>query len=177
MLNLKKYLEPGNEYYEIVKDILKNPEFLKRKNYVHHENASVYDHCLSVSIHAYLWAKKWKFDYKSAAIAGLLHDFYDNPWQNKDHKLSNGPKKKFFEQHGFVHAGEATKNAYQYFPNLMNKKIENSIKRHMFPLNIRPPRYKEGWIITLTDKYVSLDVLKSPKSWPKYLGIGKKEKK
>ena len=47
----------------------------------------------------------------------------------------------------------------------------------MFPLNIRPPKYKESWIITLADKYISMDVLKSPKEWPKYIGLGKKEKK
>ncbi len=174
---LEKYLKPGNEYYEIVKDILNHSEFLKRKDYIHHESCSVYEHCLAVSILSYLWAKKWNCDYKSAAIGGLLHDFYDKPWQTKNHKLVEHPRTKFFKQHGFIHASEAARNSYQYFPQLMNPKIENIIRRHMFPLNITPPRYKEGWIITLVDKYVSMDVLKTPKEWPKYLGMGKKEKK
>lgn len=173
----KKYLKKDAEYYKIVKEILEHPEFQKRKEYVHHENSSVYDHCLAVSILSYLWAKQWNCDYKSAAIGGLLHDFYDKPWQTKNHKAVDHPKTKFFEQHGFVHAAEAVKNSYRFFPQLMNPKIENIIRRHMFPLNIRPPRYKEGWIITMVDKYVSLDVLKSPKEWPKYVGLGKKEKK
>ena len=129
-----------------------------------------------VSLLSFLWAKKWNFDYKSAAIGGLLHDFYDKPWQTADHKLVKHTKKNFFQQHGFVHALEATKNAYRYFPEIMTPKIENIIRRHMFPLNIHPPRYKESWIVTCVDKYVSMDVLKTPKEWPKYLGIQKKKK-
>lgn len=175
--NIEQYLHAGNEYYEIIKTILENSEFLKRKNYTHHENCSVYEHCLAVSFLSYLWAKKWHFDYKSAAIGGLLHDFYDKPWQTNNHKLSKKQKTKFFKQHGFVHAGEAVKNSYRYFPELMDKRVENIIRRHMFPLNICPPKYKEAWIITCVDKYVSADILRNPKVWPKYLGLGKKEKK
>lgn len=170
-----QYLKPESEYYGIVKDILEHPEFLKRKDYIHHENCSVYEHCLMVSILSYLWAKKWSWDYRSAAIGGLLHDFYDKPWQTSDHKLMAHPKTKFLKQHGFIHASQAVKNAYLFFPQIMNLRIENIIKRHMFPLNITPPRYKESWIVTLVDKYVSMDVLKTPKEWPKYLGIKRKK--
>lgn len=175
--NVENYLVSGNEYYEIVKEILESAEFQKRKTYLHHENCTVYEHCLMVSFLSYLWAKKWKCDYKSAAIGGLLHDFYDKPWQTNAPKSSGKKKTKFLKQHGFVHAGEAVANSYRYFPTLMNQKVENIIRRHMFPLNICPPRYKEAWIITCVDKYVSMDVLKNPKVWPKYLGLGKKEKK
>lgn len=174
---IEKYLEPDTEYYKIVKPILESTEFQKRKEFVHHESCSVFDHCLLVSILSYRWAKKWNCDYKSAAIGGLLHDFYDKPWQTKDHKIAEHAKVHFFKQHGFVHASQATKNAYKYFPELINPRIENIIKRHMFPLNITPPKYKESWIITMVDKYVSMDVFKSPKALPKYLGITKKEKK
>ncbi len=170
-----QYLKPKSEYYCIVKDILEHPEFIKRKDYVHHENCSVYEHCLSVSLLSYLWAKKWHWDYRSAAIGGLLHDFYDKPWQTKSHKSVDHPKTKFLKQHGFVHASQAVRNSYRFFPQLMNLKIENIIKRHMFPLNITPPRYKESWIVTFVDKYVSMDVLKTPKEWPKYLGIKKRK--
>ena len=53
----------------------------------------------------------------------------------------------------------------------MNIRIENAIKRHMFPLTVIPPRYIEGWIITMADKYVSLEVFKKPKELPRYIGI------
>ena len=53
----------------------------------------------------------------------------------------------------------------------MNEKIKNSIERHMFPLTIIPPKYLEGWIVSMADKYVSLEVFKNPKELPRYIGI------
>lgn len=158
------------EYYEIVKNILNSKEFKKRKKYEHHYNESVYDHCLKVSFDAFCYAKKHGMDYKSAAIAGLLHDFYDKPWQEINEKVP------FLKKHGFVHAHEALENSKKYFSEYMNPVIENSIERHMFPLNKIPPKYKEGWLIMITDKKDSLDFLIHPSAFMKCF-INKKDKK
>ncbi len=155
------------EYYNIVFDIIKNEEFQKRKLYKHHGDISVYDHSLAVSKLAYIMAKKMNADYKSAAIGGLLHDFYYKPWQNNKKKVS------LFKKHGFVHAKEARDNSYIFFPELMNDKIDNIILRHMFPLNKIPPKYLEGWIVTMADKYVSLEVFKDIRKLPMLIGIRK----
>ncbi len=152
----KKNHYEDKEYIKIVKDILNHKEFLKRKEFEHHYNESVYDHVLRVSYDCYKIGKKLKLDYKALAIAGLLHDFYDKPWQK------NFEKKKLFEKHGFVHAEQARKNAKKYFPNLVNEKIEDMIKTHMFPLNIRLPKYKESWLLTFIDKADSMDFLLHP---------------
>lgn len=144
----------NENYLKIINPIITNYEFQKRKKYRHHKDKTVYDHSLQVSYLGYKIAKYLpKVDEKSVAIAGMLHDFYDKPW------MENKEKKKFFQKHGFVHAKEARDNAYKYFPELMNKKIENMIIRHMFPLNIIPPKYIESWIITISDKIVSMEVL------------------
>ncbi len=157
------------EYYEIVKDILNHPEFLRRKSYAHHGKITVYEHSLKVSLLGYKIAKKFKsVDEKTVAIAGLLHDFYDKPWQ------IDKEKKKFFQKHGFVHAQEALINSDRYFSYLLNEKSRNAILRHMFPLNIRLPKYKESWIITLSDKIISAEVFLHP-SFFLYL-IKKKER-
>lgn len=153
------------EYYKIVKKIINHPEFQKRKEYMHHENESVYEHSLKVSYISYKIAHHLKLDFTKIAIGGLLHDFYYEPWQNKN------VKPKFFKQHGFVHAKEALDNSCKYFNEYMDKKTKNIILRHMFPLNMMPPKYIESWIVTLVDKYVSMNVLKHPKAWPKYLGL------
>lgn len=160
-------LDEKNEYYKIIYSILENNEFQNRKKYKHHGSISVYEHSLKVSKYSYLIAKKLGYDYKSAAIGGLLHDFYDKPWQENIEKVS------FFKKHGFIHANQALNNSKKYFPNLMNKKIENIIERHMFPLNKIPPRYVESWIVNLCDKYVSLEVIKEPLKIPMLLGIKK----
>lgn len=156
----KKRKKIGNlenkEYYNLVKEIITNKEFLKRKEYEHHYNESVYDHVLRVSYDCYKIGKRLKLDYKSLAIAGLLHDFYDKPWQDVFDKT------KFFEKHGFVHAEQARKNAIKYFPNLVDEKIGSMIKTHMFPLNKKIPEYKESWILTIVDKADSMDFLLHP---------------
>lgn len=157
-----------SEYYNIVSDILNNEEFIKRKKFMHHGKISVYEHSLKVSILAYKISKKFKIgDYKKVAIGALLHDFYYKPWQD------NKEKKPFFKKHGFVHAKEALDNSRKYFPNYMDKKVENMILRHMFPLNIRPPRYKESWIVTFADKIVSLEAIKEPVFFLSLFGIKK----
>lgn len=177
-------MNSDKEYMEIVKEILESEEFQKRKEYCHHENESVYDHCLEVSYLAYRLAKKFGYDYKSAAIGGLLHDFYPYPWQYTEEQRIRfeipKPPRNILKKHGFVHAREAYQNAKKYYPEQMNPKVKNMILRHMFPLNIHPPRYAESWIVTAADKYVSARVFKHPTKYYKYVGIpkiGKKKKK
>ena len=123
---------------------------------MHHIGESVYEHTLRVSFDSYKIAKKVGWDYKAAAIGGILHDFYDKPWQTSKEKTP------FLKKHGFVHAEQARKNALKYFPEKINPKIEDIIKKHMFPLNKRPPKYKESWLITLVDKADSIDFLMHP---------------
>ena len=154
--NLKKNTKKDEEYLKIVQEILDSPEFLKRKEFMHHYNESVYDHVLKVSYKCYQIGKKHNLDYKALSIAGLLHDFYPNPWQVKK------PPTPFFQKHGFVHAHEARINAEKFFPKLMNEKIASMIETHMFPFNITPPKTKEGWLLTLVDKSESLDFLMHP---------------
>lgn len=156
------------EFEKIIDEILNNSEFQKRKNYRHHGDESVYDHSLKVAKYSYIIARIFFLDSQAAAIGGLLHDFYKEPWQD-----SKKVHKKINEMHGFVHAKEAYENSCKYFPDLMNNKIKDIITKHMFPLNITPPLYLESWIITIVDKAVSLNVLFDFKNLPKYLGIRK----
>lgn len=170
--NITKEVSNDEEFLNIVSPILKHPEFKKRKDWKHHEDVSLYEHLLIVSYLSYKICKRKNLNYRDAAIGGLLHDFYYKPWQ--ENVLQ---KKPFFKQHGFIHAKEAKYNAYKYFPKYMNKRVENIIERHMFPLNIIPPKYKEGWIVTYVDKKVSLTVFINLKQLPKYLGLTRRIKK
>ncbi len=158
MWMVKEGMNMNEEYYKIVKEILESNEFQKRKKYLHHGKITVYEHSLKVSIVSYEIAKllRWKSK-RSVAIGALLHDFYDKPWQESQEKLP------LLKQHGFVHAKEALRNAEYYFSPYMDKRTKNIIERHMFPLNITPPRYKEAWLVTFIDKMVSLEVLFQPK--------------
>ena len=158
------------EYYNIIKPILENEEFRKRKKFMHHENESVYNHSLKVSLLSYKIAKKMGVDYKSATIGGLLHDFYSKPWQE-----NNNEKTSLFKMHGFTHASDAYKNSKKYFNDLITPKIKDIIVKHMFPLNPIPPKYIESCIVTVADKMVSSTVLLHPTQYPKYLGIKRRK--
>ncbi len=159
-----------DEFLTYVDEIINSEEFQKRKKYEHHENESVYEHSLKVAYSSYLYAKKHNLNKRDISIGGILHDFYYKPWKE------NTENKPLFKKHGFVHAKEARDNAYKFFPNLMNDRVENIILRHMFPLNIKPPKYKEAWIVSLMDKKCSLNVIFMPKVWPQYLGLNKRKK-
>lgn len=174
------------EWYDIVSPILLSEEFQKRKLMKHHDE-SVWDHCIAVSFRAFRYSKKFKVNSRNCAIAGLMHDFYPHAWQysksleklDKSYSyyfLPNTKKPKMFKQHGFIHAREARDNFRKFYGNLSNSHIENAILRHMFPLNIKPPTCKEGWIITLADKIVSIKNLPNIREWPKYIGINNSKK-
>lgn len=164
--DITKDIINDKEYLSIVAPIINNSEFKKRKKWKHHEDVSLYEHLVAVSFLSYKICKKRGWNYKDAAIGGLLHDFYYKAWQENIMK-----KNKFFKQHGFIHAKQSMYNSYRTFPKFMNKRIANIIQRHMFPLNIVPPRYKEGWVVCYVDKKVSLNVIVNIKALPKYLGF------
>ena len=133
--------------YEIIekygKDIINNETFLSQKKYMQHGKTSVYTHVMnvcdmSVSIALKL---KLKVDMESLVRGSLLHDYFLYDWHEND---------KSHNLHGFRHASTACKNAKRDFK--INKKEENMISSHMFPLNLRLPKYKESVVLTFADK-------------------------
>ncbi len=157
MKNLTEYMN----WYRIVYPIINTKEFQKRKTFRHHGDTTVYDHSLRVSYRAYIIAKSLHSDAKSAAIAGMLHDMYSTPWQEV--KI----KQPFYKMHAFSHAKDALINSQKYYSKYLTPKIENAILRHMFPLNIIPPKYSVGYILTLADKIESMDMLTSKEAMSK----------
>ena len=164
-----KYNVFFDEWYGIVEDILLHPEFQKRKLFLHHHNKSVFDHCVEVSYNSFMAAKYFNADVRVCAVAGLLHDFYPKAWlytsslaEYDTSYLSELTKvKPLFKRHGFTHANEALENTIKYFPQYIDDKVSDAIRKHMFPLNIRLPRYRESWIITIIDKRNSMGELPS----------------
>lgn len=135
------------EFNAIVSDILDNEEFLKLKNFFHH-NSSIYEHARIVSYLAYRLCKYLNLDYTSAARGALLHDFFLYDWRN--HDLPELAKDKY---HGVAHPKIALNNALKHFK--LNDLEKDIIVKHMWPLTLIPPRYQESYIVTFTDKYVA----------------------
>ena len=132
------------EYYSYVSDILENEKVQSMKNFIQHGDTTVFQHCVNVSYYNYKLCKLLGLDAKSAARAGLLHDFFLYDW----HDYVREPGQ---QMHGWTHPHTALNNAKKYFK--LNEIEEDVIVKHMFPLTTKLPKYKETVCITLTDKF------------------------
>jgi len=149
------------EFQEIVKDITTNSNVMALKEHMQHVSSSRFEHCEQVAYYTYQICKKLGLDYVSAARGAMLHDFYFYDWRNKGVE----GQKKF---HAMRHPNIALKNANDIFE--LNDLEKDIIKKHMWPMTIIPPKYKEGFIVTCVDKYCAT------KEFFKYLKDGKKLK-
>lgn len=134
------------EYSVIVKDILSNADFAKMADIEHH-NSTRLDHMMKVSYYSYVVAKGLKLKYREVARAGLLHDFYFG--RTTDHDKVKDKIKLYTH----AHPKEALNNARKYFE--INAMEADIIESHMFPIDIKIPRYLESWIVSTVDKVVA----------------------
>lgn len=142
MLKIIEEIDNDESFNQIIYDIKINDTVLQMKNYRQHYNTSCYEHCLYVSYYTYLICKKLNLDYISAARAAMLHDLFLYDWRSK------GTRKGL---HAYTHPRLALENASKLFE--LNDMEKDIILKHMWPVTIVPPKYKESFIITFTDKY------------------------
>lgn len=139
--------ELSNGYYDTVSDLLNNEFVLKMKDYTQHGVTTTYQHCINVSYYNYKLCKFFKLNARAGARAGLLHDFFLYDWHTYK-------KDTRYKLHGFTHPKTALQNASQHFE--LSACEKDIILKHMFPLTITPPSYKETIVIVLVDKYCGL---------------------
>ena len=120
--------------------------FLNNKIFIQHGNTTIYEHVISVAEYSLFLVNKYnlKVDKKSLVRGALLHDYFLYDWHIpcKSHRL-----------HGFTHARTSLLNAEKEFD--LTEIEKDIIVKHMFPLNLTPPKYLESWIVTYADKVVS----------------------
>lgn len=132
------------EFMEIISDILNNDTVREMQKYRQHYDVSTYEHCLNVAYLSYKICKKFKWDYKSMARAAMMHDLFLYDWRKSKKEL------KLNGYHAFVHPKIALDNASKIFD--LNEKERDIIVKHMWPVTLALPKYKETYVITLTDK-------------------------
>lgn len=143
MIKDKNIIYNDKNYMNIVKDIISNEMVQEMKQYRQHYNVSCFDHCLYVSYNLYKICRKHNLDYKSAARAGLVHDLFLYDWR----KRQDGRK----GLHAYTHPKSAYENAEKIFN--LNEKEKDIILKHMWPVTLALPKYKETFLITYVDKY------------------------
>lgn len=137
----------NKEFYEITKDLMYNPTVLQMKKYKQHYDTDCYEHCLEVAYWSYLFCKKLNWDYISVARAAVLHDLFLYDWRHSK-KMLNG-------WHAFKHPHIALENALKICN--LNEKEQDIILKHMWPVTFfKFPKYKESYVITITDKLSAL---------------------
>ena len=143
-INLNK-AENNEEFNEIIKELVENKTVNKMKKYIQHYDTSCFEHCYNASYYCYSIAKKLKWDYKSVARAAMLHDLFLYDWRKPNHY-------KGF--HAFKHGKIACHRASKLFD--LTDKEKDIITKHMFPVILIPPKYKEGFLLTIIDKYCTI---------------------
>ncbi len=143
MKKITKEVKNDVLYIEAVSDIISSVHFKKMDEFIMHGTTTCLEHCIDVSYMTYKICRRYGLDYKSAARAALLHDFFLYDW----HRHFEETGDRF---HGFTHPRKAMENAVKYFK--ISKKEQNMILRHMWPLTIIPPRTIEGMVLLYADK-------------------------
>ncbi|MFH5836215.1 HD domain-containing protein [Proteiniclasticum sp. C24MP] len=132
----------------MLKDLLHHEEVLKMKGFIQHGDLSTYDHAVNVAWTSYRLSKKLglKVDDRSLLRGALLHDFYLYDWHVRDEN-----RKRF---HGFHHPRTALRNAKRHFS--VNEIEEDIILKHMWPLTLKFPKYRESFVVMMADKICSI---------------------
>ncbi|NLJ31397.1 MAG: phosphohydrolase [Clostridiales bacterium] len=147
------------EYFTLcAHELLESGEVQRMREYIQHANVTTLEHSVSVAYYSYWMCRRLhiKVDGRSIIRGALLHDFFLYDWH-----VGNGEK----GLHGFTHPKTALANAEEYFS--LNDLERDIIVKHMWPLTLIPPKYKESLIVSLSDKFCS--VIETLRLYPKLI--------
>lgn len=142
--DIRRLLE---EYGE---EILESEEFQKAYQQKHHKIMTVADHSLGVAIISLKICRlleKLHIDIheRELIISALCHDLgildRDEKYKNNLECCSQHPRDSI--------------DIVRSLTGEENRRVEDSIRRHMWPLTLHPPKYREGFILTAADKISS----------------------
>lgn len=138
------------KHYSGAEDILRNVGYRQLRNFPRHKYTNTMDHSIRVAcVNLYL-ADRFHVSEESAVKVGLLHDFclvdyYEEPHLDKSERHPG--------IYAFYHPVEAVENAEGICE--LTETEKKAIKSHMFPLAVRIPTSRLGWLLTISDKIVA----------------------
>lgn len=130
-----------------LKEITITTAFLELGKYIQHGDTTCLWHSIAVAYYSLLIAQLLRIPCKRQSLltGALFHDYFLYDWHEKDysHRL-----------HGFHHPKTALYNTRKV--RKINAIETDIISKHMFPLTLIPPVYKESIIVCIVDKGCSL---------------------
>lgn len=136
-------MKDDKEFLQCISDILYTEPVQRMNSFIQHGNTTCLAHCINVSYYCYKLSKFLAFDSKSAARAGLLHDLFLYDWHNRHDFI-----------HSYMHPRISLYNANKFFE--LNPIECDMIEKHMFPLTLALPKYKETVVIVIVDKFCAI---------------------
>lgn len=134
--------------YDLLRNYLttlkKETAVLDMDQYIQHGDTTCYWHSVAVAHYSVCLIRRLgiRCDMESLIVGALLHDYFLYDWHinDKSHKL-----------HGFSHPKRAFINAQRDWK--LTARERDIIRKHMFPLTLIPPIYKESMIVCMVDKF------------------------
>ena len=136
-----RILNDVDRFQSCINDLMQSPAVKTMNNYTQHSMVTTLEHCLFVSYVSYLICRLLGLNYYAAARGGLLHDLFLYDWHEKNVRG---------KLHGFTHTFKALRNANSYF--YLSDLEQDIIVKHMWPLTLKFPRYKESLVVSFVDK-------------------------
>ncbi len=142
--------ELENKIQQYINEFMKIPEFKQGFKQTHHYNTTVSDHSIHVAIISakicyYLNKMGMHFAIDGVIRVSLLHDV----------GIVGARKKTIKEMDGhclaIYHPLKSVEIAENTLLDLTDRE-KNIIETHMFPLSQHFPKYKESWLIVISDK-------------------------
>lgn len=144
MIDLKN-IEAAVKFYG--GDILSSDGMELEKLFLQHGAVTVFAHSFAVACLCLYLARilRLRVDRRALVRGALLHDYFLYDWHVPDpsHRL-----------HGFSHPRRALENASRDFD--LGPVERDAIARHMFPLTLKPPKYRESALVCAADKLCAL---------------------
>lgn len=133
------------QFQSCIKDLIHTPSVCAMRGVPQHANVNCLEHSIYVSYISFLLCRYFGLDFKSGARGGLLHDMFLYDWK----KESN--RRKY---HLISHPKAALENASHLFD--LTEVEKDIIVKHMWPLTIQKPKYKESFAVSCADKFCAV---------------------
>ena len=131
------------EVINCIREMSRSSRLGRMAEFCQHGDTNCLAHTVAVVYCALRIADRLHIDVNRRELirGGILHDYFLYDWHD-------GKKER--KVHGFTHPGLALKNAEEDFD--LTEREKDIIKKHMFPLTVVPPKFREAWLICVADK-------------------------